>query len=414
MTVVEFFDNCSVENIASALLCAPGKVILFGDNENKLVKSEQLYSSIVASKGLDVVFDHRKANRNDLINIVEVLSDIVEKEGECVFDLEGGEDLFLVAVGIVYEKYRDRIQLHRFNIHTGTLYDCDADGKVCNKLPVKLSVEENVLAYGGRIITTADSSCGTNNVEFTDDFINDIEQMWKLCSDNTGRWNSQTACISKLCSESKCSDGLSFKASMEIVATLMKKNSTYIKKLMTLFKSLENYGLIKALFFDDKVVSFTFKNTQVKSCLTSAGRLLELVVTVMALRAKDKNGEPVYNDVRTGVCIDWDTVAAPEYSADVANEIDVMIMKDLTPIFVSCKNGGFDANELYKLSVVAERFGGKYARKVLIASQSVDNTAQGRYLKLRADDMNIRIIDDFDRKSGKEIEHIFRNLWQST
>ena len=183
---------------------------------------------------------------------------------------------------------------------------------------------------------------------------------------------------------------------------------------MTLFKSLENYGLIKALFFDDKVVAFTFKNTQVKSCLTSAGRLLELAVTVMALKAKDKNGEPVYNDVRTGVCIDWDTVAAPEYSADVANEIDVMIMKDLTPIFVSCKNGGFDANELYKLSVVAERFGGKYARKVLIASQSVDDTAQGRYLKLRADDMNIRIIDDFDRKSGKEIEHIFRNLWQST
>ncbi len=414
MTVVELFDNCSVENIASALLCAPDKVILFGDNEKKMLKIKDVYSRIFEKRGVNVTFDCRKASRNNLTDIVNVLSDIVEKEGECVFDLEGGEDLFLVAVGIVYSRYPDRIQLHRFNINTNRIYDCDADGNVCGVQPASLSVEENVLAYGGRIITTSESSVGVSDLKFTDDFIRDIGLMWKLCSENTGRWNNQTACISKLCSESKCSDGLLFEASMEIVTTLMKKNSTYVKKLMNLLESLENYGLIKSLFFDDKVVSFTFKNSQVRYCLTSAGRLLELVVTVMALKAKDKNGEPVYNDVRTGVCIDWDTVAAPEYSADVANEIDVMIMKDLTPIFVSCKNGGVDANELYKLSVVAERFGGKYARKVLVASQSFDDTAQGRYLKLRADDMGIRIIDDFDRMSEKETEHIFRNLWQST
>ena len=83
---------------------------------------------------------------------VQVLSDIVEKNPDCVFDIEGGEDIFLVAVGIVYEKYNEKIQLHRFNVHTNSLVDCDADGNVCRTSSLQMTVDENVSVYGLSLI----------------------------------------------------------------------------------------------------------------------------------------------------------------------------------------------------------------------------------------------------------------------
>ena len=47
---------------------------------------------------------------------------------ESVIDLAVA-DLFLVAAGIVAEKYKDKnIQMHRFNLRNNKIYDCDMDG----------------------------------------------------------------------------------------------------------------------------------------------------------------------------------------------------------------------------------------------------------------------------------------------
>ena len=51
-----------------------------------------------------------------------------------------------------------------------------------------------------------------------------------------------------------------------------------------------------------------------------------------------------------------------------ANEIDFMLMKGLTPIFIPWKIGQVYDDELYKLESVANRFGGLYAKNVLIAT----------------------------------------------
>ncbi len=410
MTIVEFFDNCSVENVASALICAPDKVILVGDDEKKMSRSELIYYELASARGLNVVFEHRKASRNNLMHNVQVLTEIVESERDCVFDIEGGEDLFLVAVGIVYDKYPDKIQLHRFNIHTNTICDCDADGNVCNTSRVELSVEENIRAYGGSIVLTTDEDGGCN-FDYNEDFINDITLMWRLCVKNTCRWNEQTACLAKLCAESRNASGTRFEVNIGFITTVMKKKLTFVRQFVAFLESLESNGLITELAVIGSSASFAFKNVQIMRCLVSAGRLLELKVTVCAMKAIDKQGDKVYNDVRTGVSIDWDGSDVSPHRAKVANEIDVMLMKGLTPVFISCKNGGFNVNELYKISVVAQRFGGKYARKVLIASQSVDDTPKGKYLRARADDMGIRIIDDFDRLSEEETEKTFCALW---
>lgn len=104
---------------------------------------------------IQVVFEYVAINKNSVEQIVETLADIVENEEDCVFDLTGGDDLVLVAMGIVYERYREKknIQMHRFNIRTGTIHDCDSDGVLPELAPLKLTVKDNIMIYGGDIVS---------------------------------------------------------------------------------------------------------------------------------------------------------------------------------------------------------------------------------------------------------------------
>ncbi|MBQ3004644.1 MAG: hypothetical protein IJD88_01815 [Clostridia bacterium] len=68
----------------------------------------------------------------------------------------------------------------------------------------------------------------------------------------------------------------------------------------------------------------------------------------------------------TGVVIDWDGKLHDENTEkvlDTENEIDVLMMHGVIPVFVSCKSSSVDSNELYKLNTIAEKFGGPYAKK---------------------------------------------------
>ena len=88
-------------------------------------------------------------------------------------------------------------------------------------------------------------------------------------------------------------------------------------------------------------------------------------------------------------------------------------MKDSIPIFISCKNGNFDVDELYKLNTVAERFGSGYAKKVLIASELDKLGYKAEYIRARAEDMRIRLIEDVDRMEDAELDRLLRSLWSN-
>ena len=85
----------------------------------------------------------------------------------------------------------------------------------------------------------------------------------------------------------------------------------------------------------------------------------------------------------------------------------------VVPVFISCKNGVLTSDELYKLNTVANRFGGKYAKKVLVTTAISSLGEAGKYIRQRAGDMKIRIIDDIHTLSDEEIEKKLRTLWQS-
>ena len=146
--------------------------------------------------------------------------------------------------------------------------------------------------------------------------------------------------------------------------------------------------------------------------LTTAGTILDLSTYAAARKIESKNGEPCYTDAMTGVFIDWDAVVHEEddREVDTQNEIDVVLMKGLIPVFVSCKNGAVEEEELYKLNTVAERFGSKFARKVLVGTTLGRGGRSKRYLLERAEDMGIKVIEGVHEMPREEFARQLRAL----
>ena len=127
---------------------------------------------------------------------------------------------------------------------------------------------------------------------------------------------------------------------------------------------------------------------------------------------RDADGAPLYHDIRVGVVIDWDGDEEGDAIRTV-NEIDVMAMKGAIPVFISCKNGDFDMEELYKLSTVADRFGGKLVKKVLVSTELDKLGGKADYLRARMEDMKIRRLENIDELSMAELDRQLKSLWSN-
>ena len=414
MTLVEFFDGASIDNMASCLIVKPDKVIFIGENK-PMQKQEKAIRRFAESCGINVQFGFEPINKNSVEQVISVLTKIVEREDSCTFDLTGGDDLVLVAMGIVFEKYRNtgKIQMHRVNIRTGSVYDCDSDGNLPEIELPKLTVRDSIMLYGGYVVPF-DGEKGTYDWNFDDDFISDLKKMWQICKNNPGLWNSQIGTVAfavkSHSGDSECLDVFLEKKRTEEAMKREKRKYAWVKGLI---KALYKEGLVCDLVDDAETASFRFKNEQVKMCLTKEGTLLELIVLLYAQQAKEKDGTPKYDDIVNGVYIDWDATIHDDSDEekDTENEIDVVLMKGLIPIFISCKNGDVDETELYKLNTVAEKFGGPYAKKVLVATYLGKKTIEGhKYFVQRAKDMNIELIENVHKISDAEFEKRIRNI----
>ena len=406
MTVIEFFDKESaVENIVSTLLCKPEKVVFLGNNSKRMKRSIEKYKAVAQSRGVFSEFEIRTVPSNNLMAIVGAIEEIIKENPDCVVDLTGGDDLFLVAVGIVYGENADTLKLHRFNISDNKMVDCDSDGELYTSAPMEMTVEENVAVYGGRVIYENEKSGGTLVWNFGDGFADDVYSMWSVCKQNPAGWNKQIKLLDKLCREGHTCDGMTYEIHIS-------DNSSEIRELEGFLKKLSSAGVINKLCIENSDISFTFKNEQIKKCLTKSGLILELIIALSASEAEDE-GVPVYNDVLTGVFIDWDGELQPDSKAEVENEMDVVLMKGMVPVFISCKNGTFSVEELYKLSVVARRFGGSYVRKVLVATELEKLGSKEAYIRARAENMGIKIIDDADSISEDALKKKIKNLWRN-
>ena len=408
MTIIEFFDKSGLENLLSTLLCAPDRLILIGNSRKRMESRVPYYQRVLAARGIHTEIVCLTVPHGNLQLIYNTLVRVVKKNEKCIFDLTGGEDLYLVAVGMLLQTHGDRVQCHRFNLRNGSVVDCDADGNVCRSQDLAVSIEETILLNGGEVVREQnENEPATRDWDWTPAFLQQIEDLWQINRRDPRLWNAQINLLGRLGECHTTPEQIEMQIDKSRLLQLQKNGNRAAETLPALLRELERAELISHLSTDPNI-TFTFPNQQVRRCLTVAGQVLEVLIASRMVALTDQNHTPLYHDCRVGVVINWD--GDGETPVRTVNEIDVFAMCGSTPIFLSCKNGDFDSEELYKLNTVAHRFGGRYAKKVLVAADLDKMGAKGEFLKARANEMQIHIINRITKLSTEELDRILRTL----
>lgn len=405
MTIIESFEKAPIENLISVLTCKPKKVIYLGDI-SQMKASMIVYERILREKGIKTEIVLRGIQKNNLPNILQVVTEIVENEEECIFDITGGEDLVLLAFGMIYERYKSTkvVKMQRFNINTGRIIDCDCDDEVTFEGTFSMDVKELISVYGGIVMPEDPQPTVENAMEV-------VDKVWELAKTDSTSWNKSISNLKEFERKGNTTeDDLRMHLNLGEVKEIIGEYSLKRHAVEKLLKEFYREKLIQNLVIEQDVISYKYKNLFVKRCLNKAGDALEMKCYFEAMNMEQK-GKPYFNDCYVGVVIDWDGIIHPleENWKDTTNEIDVILMRGLIPIFISCKHGKIGEEELYKLNTVATRFGGKYAKKMLIATHLEKESASSMksYLQ-RAKDMDIHLIPNARDLSKKEWQKIFK------
>ena len=415
MTYIEFFDKVSVVNIAACLTYVPERVVMIGTKKKLIEKYIKRYEKIFSDRGYNIEFIPRSVSGNNIDHAVSILQETVDKYDDCVFDITGGEEILNMALGIVLKNNPEKnIQIHKFNLNTNLLYDCDRDGNTVYREAPSLTVEENVRSYGGDILYGGVYDDETYRWTSEDGFTDDVRLMWDICKDDPGTWNVQLGVLEAVERVGKKSDdGLEITARVSAVRAYLRKNNGIYKIIRGLLNALVEKGLLTHFECDESDIFVGFKNPQVRRCLTTAGTILEVKTYFAAMSIKNDDGTPYFGDALAGVLIDWDGSFHDEKKEkiyDTENEIDVLAMRNLIPLFISCKNGSVKANELYKLKTVAHTFGGEYGKMALVATSIPEKGDDVAYLRQRASDMGITLIEDVRNMTDEELARRLKNI----
>lgn len=365
MTIVEFFDSEMLENIVGTLMLHPRHVVLFGNNKQEMTTFQNRMLKILTKKKIATTIEVVEVDTKNYSAIAEVLNQLIHTYPDCVFDLTGGEPMILVAMGAV--SAQRGVPLHAIKPENSVVKTILHGNQEQRKTQhIALTVYEAVMLYGGTISSGFPETKKSFSLLYNE-LNRDITALWYILRKNCGNWNIAIDTISSWINSAESKrNALTFTIPRGFFLD-MQRNSHKVLCTNTMLKQLtEKKILIQQRTGENNC--YTFKNNQIHYALSKSGTVLELYTLLCVLSTKRNDGTPLITDAISGAVIDW--TQAKDKHDDVRNEIDVLATAGVIPVFISCKNGGVNSDELYKLSTVAERFGGKYARKILVMTHS--------------------------------------------
>jgi hypothetical protein len=150
-----------------------------------------------------------------------------------------------------------------------------------------------------------------------------------------------------------------------------------------LLECLREAGLLTQVALGEDRAEITFKSPLIRRCLLIEGIWLELFCYVTA------RASAAFHDVRTSVVVDWDGV---EGGGDTAkNEVDVLLVRQAVPVFISCKMSLPSALALGEIKLLAEKFGGALSKAAVFTAGRLGD--EHRALKARAADLGVALLE---------------------
>lgn len=382
----EFLDEEPIENLITCMNFQIDKVVFFGYREliERKEKSTEKFLKTVCNVET-VVF--KEITRNSLQSAVDTIRKMVtiekDKGNNVFFDVTGGDSLIPIAFGMIADELD--APMHIYDITGDELVEINLGktpniGKVLVKRKIPMTLELFIKMHGGAINMNLHKDIkGLDNPEF----MGDMMKVYKVAEVNWSCWNTFT---NFLRDRMRPSQGLEVSVNSRHIYNLLKSDANSalkgIDRLNDMIDALKETGVLSKVERNAESYTIRYKNEAIMESLWEGGSVLELHTCFMENQTSD--------ECRVGVHLDWDGIIHTTPGIDVLNEIDVLSLRGNIATFISCKSGRMASSQalhaLYELETVAGRFGGKYAKKVLVTANPLDEV----YME-RAKEMGIEV-----------------------
>jgi hypothetical protein len=367
-TLIELYDTSPIRNVLSTVMFRPQEMILICPPEvAEDPNHKRSLRDFFAYLDCPVKLTQIPVTLLDAGKTERVLREVLESHQDCAIDISGGTDAALFAAGVV----SGDTPVFTFSTRKNTFFEIK-NAPFARGLPndVHLDVRSCLMMAGGTLLPGRVDNAGLAAMS------DRIDRLFGIYSTFRPQWNRQITYIQKI---SSAEPGI-LEASGLLTEKAGNKNVAADREF---FKALEQAGLILNLQLTDDSVSFRFPDETVRFWLRDIGAVLELQV----FRACHAAG--CFDDVVLSAVVNWQS--GKIHRDSVTNEIDVMAVQGIQPVFISCKTCEIHTDALNELAILRDRFGGKFARAILVTSGMTGKTREP--VRRRADKLGIELVE---------------------
>lgn len=370
--LIEFFDKDVLKNIMAPLTVRPKKVIYLFDRGMKDMTVFAALKKCLERNVPGIKMEQYPVDISVVDKIYRQILLILSRSlgQSCAIDLTGGSELMLIA------GHKAGLESKIPMLHTDFINHCITDlrdDSLFLKPNATLTLEDFVDAKGACFIGESHKPPKPERYEA-------IKEMARYLFSRLSAWKNTCSFFQTVAAKT-----MPCALTMGSKRTIHMKNGREVTPDIEILKTFQRLGFLRDLAVMEDVVSFGFCSEQDRQYCISYGVWLELYVYIAAMEAG------VFQDVKLGTMIDWD---AYDNLKVAGNEIDVILMDQSLPVFISCKLRDADTAALNELLIAKKRLGGWFSKGVIVAFSREKKEITGTFK--RANELGLTLLDASD------------------
>jgi len=370
-TLIELYDERAIENILAPDMFRPKRIVYLCPEEIARDRNRQdKLRAFFQRRGWSPELIFMEASLFKADKILRQLLKIGEEYPDCAVDVTGGSDAALFAAGMF--SAQTGAAAFTYSRKKNSFYDISGAAFADNlKCTLTYSVEEFFLMAGGTLLP------GRVDNAVLEKYLEGFDSFFSCFLRFRHDWTDIISYIQRVSpAEYGQVPPLSIKGKYTVKGDHGSRNSANEPAL----KAFEEIGFINNLsVIPGESVAFTFRDTNIRAWLRDVGSVLELYSYKACIDAG------IFNDVISSAVVRWDDTLG---HSSVINEIDVMAVRGVVPLFISCKATDIKTEAINELAILRDRFGGKGAKAAIITTEPCNAAARHRAAQL-----GIAIID---------------------